>query len=315
MRKFPIHEVMATLPPYVSHRPLIIGHPLVGALRLNTVSPLAETPRELLARLQRECGPKPLWIDLKSRQLRISKFAYLPFAFVELDHNIHVDLPCPIYFKDCLSTVVRIVNGRQLILDQRPARVVGEGEPVNILDPSLQIDGVLTDRDRTYVEAAKQLGLHDYLLSFVESASDLQALRELDPQARIIVKIESRRGLKYVHQRWRHGAPSQNDTLMAARDDLYIQMTGQEAEFLPALESIVHADPEAIVASRLLTSFEEHDQLSSQDLCDLALMFELGYRRLMLSDRLCFQQESFRAAITALDSLITIKPSRKRAKS
>ena len=51
-----------------------------------------------------------------------------------------------------------------------------------------------------------------------------------------------------------------------------------------ALEKIITTDPQAILASRLLTSLEESETVSMQDLCDLRLMNLMGYHRFMLSD-------------------------------
>lgn len=292
-------RVIATLPPYVDHRALIIQHPRVDGLRFNTISPLAERREEVLARLARETGEKPLWIDLKGRQLRITRFAYLPYAYVELSRRIRVDLPVDVHFRDCVSRAVENVGGSKLILNRRPVRVVGEGEPINILDPSLEIEGYLTESDREYVEAARALDLHDYMLSFVEGDADLAELESLDPDASIVAKIESLRGLDYV----RRGG-SKRVRLMAARDDLFVHLADRPAEWVKALESVVRADPDAFVASRILGSLEESPNVSSADLADLELMRRLGFRVFVLDDTLCFREESFRAAIDVLVAVL-----------
>ncbi|MGC4115613.1 MAG: hypothetical protein QM765_13620 [Myxococcales bacterium] len=294
--------VIATLPPYVDHRQEIIDHPQVGALRFNTISPLGCSRAQMLERLQKECGDKRLWLDLKGRQLRIARFAYLPYAFVELNHRIQVELPVDVHFKDCVSRAVELVDGNKLILNKRPLRVVGEGEPVNILDASLKIEGTLTDGDREYVEAARKLGLHDYMLSFVEGRADLEELLALDPDANLIAKIESRKGLDFV----RTDYPSLKDkvVLMAARDDLFVNLGEAKEDFLEALELLVAADPEAIAASRLLCSLEESREVAAQDLSDLWLLLELGFKNFMLSDGLCFREEAFRSAVAVLDRVL-----------
>ncbi len=298
MSKSATVRIMATLAPYVDHRAEIIGHPLVKELRLNTVMPIAEPKLELLTRLKHECGKKKLWLDLKTRQLRITKFAYLPYAYVELSHRIKVDLPATIYFKDGTAKIVEIFNGNKLILAERPMRVVGEGEPVNILDPSLQIEGFLTDNDREYVAAAKKLGLHDYMLSFVESGNDLRELWQLDNEAKPILKIESLRGLDFLSN-YRQVFHT-NMRLMVARDDLYINMGEQKTDMLRALAAIIKNDPRAYCASRLLTSLEEKDEVALQDLSDLQLMLLSGYRRFLLSDMLCFHHASFTKTMAVL---------------
>ncbi|MBI3269010.1 MAG: hypothetical protein HYZ53_08305 [Planctomycetes bacterium] len=294
-------RILATLPPYVDHRRFLIEHPLVDELRFNSISPLAESRRDLLARLRRECGAKRLWLDLKGRQLRIARFAYLPYAYVQLSHRIRVDLPVDVYFKDCVARAVEVVGGDKLILARRPVRVVGEGEPINILHPSLEVEGYLTESDREFVAAARELGLHDYLLSFAERPEDVAELTALDPDARVVAKIESRRGIDFV--RGDYARVRDRVRLMAARDDLYIQMGAWKSDYLPALEAILRADPDAFVASRLLTSLEEAETVSSQDLSDFWLMLRLGYRSFMLSDTLCFREEGIRRALAVLEEL------------
>jgi pyruvate kinase len=295
-------RVIATLPPYVDHRRSIIDHPRVDELRFNTISPLAESRRDVVARLARECGAKRLWLDLKGRQLRITRFAYLPYAYVQVSHRLRVDLPVEVHFRDCVSQAVEIVDGDKLILSRRPARVVGEGEPINILHPSLRIEGTLTESDREYVEAARRHGLHDYMLSFVEKPEDIAELESLDPDARIVAKIESRRGLDLV----RRADPdlAGRVRLAAARDDLFVELGPAKVDYLDALRSIVAADPGAIAASRLLTSLERGDPLAGEDLTDVWLLLSLGYRTLMLGDMLCFHRESFCGAIEVLADLL-----------
>jgi len=180
--------------------------------------------------------------------------------------------------------------------------VVGEGEPVNILDPSLRIEGTLTDGDREYVEAARRLGLHDFMLSFVEGREDVEELLRLDPEANVIAKIESRKGLDFV--RGDYPALREKVVLMAARDDLFVNLGPAKEEMLEALELLVAADPDAIAASRLLCSLEESGQVAAEDLSDLWLLLKLGYRNFMLSDGLCFREEAFRAAAGVLDRVL-----------
>lgn len=276
------------------HRRAIAAHPQVDALRFNTISPLATSRRETLEHLRELCGDKPLWIDLKGRQLRIAKFAYLPYAYVTLSHRISVTTPCDVYFRDCISRCVEVVDGNQLILDRRPVRVVGEGEPINILDESLVVEGTLTDGDREYIEAARALGMHDYMLSFVESRADLDEVRMIDPDANLIAKIESRRGLRALPLGVR---------TMAARDDLFVQLGARIEDYVPALEEIIEHDPEAIAASRILESLETSSLVSAGDVADLALLARLGYRTIMLSDTLCFREEAFRTAMDVLARL------------
>ena len=147
---------------------------------------------------------------------------------------------------------------------------------------NLKIKGdYLTDTDKQYIEAAKRLGIHDYMLSFVEQEEDLQAVRSLDPDSRLVLKIESPKGLTYTAQNYSAG---RDGNLMAARDDLMINIGDNKAEMLNALELIVQRDPDAIAASHIFISLSTLGYLTMADISDLRLLHDMGYKHFMLSD-------------------------------
>ncbi len=299
-------RLIATLPPYVGHRLEIIGHPLVDELRFNTVWEIGVSEKEMLSRLRDECGDKPLWIDLKGRQLRVTHYANMPYAFLRLSHPIEVDLPCNILFKDRGARIVDIVDGNKCILDGPPDYTVGIGQPVNILHPSLKIKGTLTDGDQRYIEAANELGLNRFMLSFVEPAADVSELMRLVAAAAplAVLKIESPGGLRYVRKRAASLRFGGQMRLMAARDDLFIQLERDGARYLKALGRIVKYDPTAIAASRILQSLEKDGVLAASDVADLELLRRLGYGQYMFSDGLCLRAETFRKAMAVWSGLV-----------
>lgn len=287
--------VIVTVPPHAEFVAEVAEHPVVRGLRLNTVMPLKGTPGEALARLAGH--GQPLWIDLKGRQLRVAEAAVPPFTAVRLSHRIEVDAPTVALFgsrKDAARVLA--VDGDRLILEDGPRRVLGPGESVNIPSPSLRVEGVLTAQDEEYVRAARALGLHDYMLSFVEGPDDLAALRALDPEARPVAKIESERGLAFA----RNGAGGAR--LMAARGDLYVELR-RPHHLLRAQRQLLAADPEAIVASRILDSLAWSPEPAAQDLTDVAYLLQLGYRWLMLGDEVCLRRESVLSALNLLEEL------------
>src|SRR5688500_15925629 len=123
-------NLVATLPPYVRHRDAIARHPSVSALRFNTIMPIAGAKRAVLEDLREVCGAKKLYLDLNGRQLRITIFAYLPYAVFEISRRSEVELPARVRFKDGETRIGRIVDGNQLILDERPPREDGACEPI-----------------------------------------------------------------------------------------------------------------------------------------------------------------------------------------
>jgi len=291
--------LIATLPLLPRYRYDITRHPLVDQLRYNTVMPLDVDIDRAVSELIRIAESKPLWLDLKTRQLRIAKFAYLPYSYVELSHKISVELPCPLFFKDCIAEIDSIVDGNRLILSERPVRTVGAGEPVNILEPTLEIQGFLTDQDREFISAASSQGLHNYMLSFVEKKDDIEEILALDSKAVIIAKIESQRGLDFVEECARSYP---HVRLMAARDDLYINMGDDKAEILQALLHIVKHDRNAIAASRIFTSLLDSPTVSMGDISDLYMLTLTGYSSFMLSDEICRIRDIFKKVIDNWES-------------
>ncbi len=297
-------RALVTVPPHARFLDEVARHPLVAGLRLNTVMPIAGSLAETLERLA-GLG-QPLWIDLKGRQLRVKEAAVPPFTEVRLTHRVKVATPCRAFFSDGReSALVLAVDGDRLILEDGPRRVVGPGESVNIPDAALEVEGVLTEKDEEYVKTARTLGLHDFMLSFAESAADIQAVTALDPEARVVAKIESRRGLAAavdgVFAR-DTGDGEGAARLMAARGDLFVELAPHE---LPrALRAILGADREAILASRLFPSFAHGLEPAAQDVSDAAYALALGYRTLMLGDEVCLRRESVLSALNLLDALV-----------
>ena len=200
-------KVIATLPLYRKYRHDVADHPLVDELRFNTITPLDEDISKVLDGLIRLANGKPLWLDLKTRQLRITEFDYIPYSYVIISHHISVKTPCKMLLKDSEAVIEKVVDGNKLILS-RPNRIAGKGEPINIPHPSLNIEGFLTDRDREYIRAFKQRGQHKYMISFVHDKSDFLEVLNEDPDAEIIGKIEDQKGLEFVRGEYRHLWPA-----------------------------------------------------------------------------------------------------------
>jgi pyruvate kinase len=290
---------IVTVPPYAPFLEEVARHPLVAGLRLNTVMPTVGPLEAVLARLLEAARGKPLHIDLKGRQLRVVGAAVPPYSEVRLSHPVRLATPCTAWLDDGREEArVLAAEGDRLILEDGPRRLVGPGESVNIPDPSLEVLGTLTPTDRAYVAAARALGLHDYMLSFVEDASDVDGLRALDPEARITCKIESRKGLRFLEE----GFDPARARLMAARGDLYVEV-GRPHAILPALRRVIAADPRAIAASRLFPSLARGPVPECADISDAAHLLSLGYRAFMLGDEVCLRRDSVIAALNLLEAI------------
>lgn len=237
---------------------------------------------------------KKVWIDIKGRQLRIIKWADPLYSCIELNHNIEVEYPAKIFFRngDCVN--ITHIEGNKVLVDPLPKQALGAGQSVNIIAKNIAIDGYLTDTDKHYLQACRQEGLNDIMASFVESFDDLSQILRIVPNANIVSKIESLKGIEFVSENIISG-------LMAARDDLFIE-SGQNYSMLNLLKIIIERDPQAICASKIFTSLEKRDNVDFADYADLHLMYSLGYRRFMLCDNVC--NYSLKKAIDAWEGFI-----------
>jgi pyruvate kinase len=282
--------MLITTLPAVEKQELIermYSHPDVAGARYNVGTRTTYQPGEIIAYLKEiaDSHDKPLWIDLKGRQLRITDWAHPTYGDIKLNHEIEVDLPATMIFKDnnrynCTTLVG--VDGNRLVVDPDPEFAVGEGQSLNIIGTNFKVKGdFLTGTDRQYIEAAKKLGIHDYMLSFVEQPGDLEEVKALDPEARLVLKIESQKGLTYTANDYTSG---RDGNLMAARDDLMVNIGENKSRILKALELIVEKDPDAIAASHIFNSLSTIGYLAVADVSDLKLLHNMGYRNFMLSD-------------------------------
>lgn len=295
-------RALVTIPPYAPFLPEVAAHPRVAGLRLNTVMPTkhGESLASLLRRLS-SLG-KPLWVDLKGRQLRVTQAAMPPFTEVNLSHRIEVNTPTTAFFSDGRehATVVA-VEGQRLMLLEGPRRLVGPGESVNVVDPSLRIFGTLTETDVAYLAAMRACGLSRVMLSFVEEQRDVDEVREHLPGAEIVCKIESKRGLEWAKEAF-GGRTRTTERLMAARGDLFVEVYYPHA-IVGATRQIIAADPTAIAASRIFPSLARHAVPECADISDVAWLLSLGYQTLMLGDEVCLRRDSVMAALNLLDAV------------
>ena len=289
-------SVIVTVPPYADFLAEVASHPLVSGFRLNTVMPLRESLQDVLSRLQK--FGQPLWVDLKGRQLRVVGAAIPPYTEIKLSHRIRVETPVDAYFSDGNERVrVAAVDGDRLILADGPRRLVGPGESVNIVHPSLRIEGTLTEKDIAYLAAMRELKMNKVMLSYVESEEDILEIKNHLPNADVLPKIETQRGLEFAKK---HGAKLGH--LIAARGDLYVEVL-RPHKIAGALKTIIAADPQAIVASRIFDSLAYQPVPVSADIGDVAYLLEIGYRRFMLGDQICLRRDTVLEALNLLQAM------------
>ena len=285
--------LISSLPP-AHHEALlktIIAHPLVGAVRYNTGMDSPYSPRETLERFLGYSRPlkKPLYVDLKGRQLRIVEWATLPYGPIILNHKVRVELPARVLFRgDDICDLKEVVDGNKIYVDPLPKYPVGRGQSLNILGENVVIEGGLTEVDRAFIKEAAELHIRHFMLSFVESVADIDEFdaewggsvgRFSSAPVELVLKIESQKGLDFVADATR--STLRRRRLMAARDDLMLHIGG--LNMLEAEELLIAKDPRAMCASRLMLGLEQ-GSVTLADISDIRMRQLMGYKTFMLSD-------------------------------
>jgi len=298
----------------------------VSGVRLNTTytGDGNQTIEEILQGMKRKAAGKDVWIDLKARQPRIESYSVDILRDGEvhkitLTHPFKLDTPAEVLLDDgYMSGVVTQVDGKTLIIPsdiknrdglffpQQGQIGIRPGTSLNILDRSFEIEGFFTKNDLAYLEAAPKEGMHKYMLSFVENVQDVMKLFKIDPDAEVVLKIETPKGLDFVANKYaglkkRFGKQL---NLMTARGDLYMEV-GMPDHIIDASKLILDADPNAILASRLMGSlkyFPEKD-IECSDVTDLYFNMMLGYKQFMVGDELTTSEDRLIEAIGLFDTM------------
>ncbi len=229
-------------------------------------------------------------------------------------------------------------DGKRLIFRTRPKYTVKPGESLHIRHSSFRVHGpILTDVELEKIAKVKTAGFTRYYLSYVEEERDVDQLLELvGKDAQVMLKIENKRGLEYVARSFRKRP---NVSLVAARGDLYIEVD-RPHHILRALRLIIEKDPEACVGSRILlsvaqpllaevkralvhvskikpdaTEAEKNAEVETvmaalmspkvpacADFAELAWLYDIGYRKMLLCDELCLREDLLSLAVNAFDS-------------
>ncbi len=294
-------QLMVTLWPSFPHFPRFAHDTRLSGIRLNSammsVSEL-DQELELVRKLE---DPVPLYFDVKGRQLRVTDVHLNPdYLDLEVNHPIKVKTPTTVLFKagadEALLREVRD-RGRRLIFHGGPKYIVRPGESLHIRHPSLQVGGPLfTDQEIEKIEKVKNAGFTRYFLSYVEASEDVEEFRDLvGRDAEVMLKVENKKGLRFVFEQFKKVS---GISLVAARGDLYVELD-RPHEILPALRLIIEKDPEACVGSRMLLSVIDEPVPSCADFVELAWLYDIGYRRMLLCDELCLKEELLATAINA----------------
>ncbi len=250
----------------------------------------------------------PLWFDVKGRQLRITEVLKNPTHIdIRLNHPIKVNTPTPVLFKAGAESGLLMKveeDGRRLIFgDGRtygPPSEVKPGDSLHIRDKSLEVFGEqFVPAELEKIETVKKAGFKNFFLSYVQCQRDVDEFLELvGPDCQVYLKIEDTKGLRYVATEFKKRPGL---SLVAARGDLYVELD-KPHEILPALRLIVEHDPEAMVGSRIMLSIVQSPVPSCADFSEVAWLYDIGYRRMLLCDEICMRQPLLAQSLNALDA-------------
>jgi hypothetical protein len=297
-------SLIVTQGPYSTFFERITSHNIVSGIRFNTIMPIPENQYE--SKLQEMFDMtnkyhKDLWVDLKGRQLRVMEVANTPFTSVTISHEIELELPVIVYFDNGSSTgKIVAIDGNKLILEGYVGRLLVPGEGINIPHPSLRYvnDSVLSEKDVMYLELCKKIGIHKFMLSFVQTADDINYVKELYPEAILNAKIENKQGLDNLDQ-----ILEVANSIMVARGDLFNELDYPH-DIVLATKKMIEAGPErAILASRILLSLLKDKVPACADLMELSYLYDLGYRQFMIGDDICFDEDMLNRAMRIFEMM------------
>jgi hypothetical protein len=295
-------ELYVTLWPTFPHfRRFATDYRLAG-IRLNSAMLKVQEIEQELEIANSIPDALPLFFDIKARQLRIREvFAYPDHLELRLNHNITVQTPTVVLFKagEDHAVLEKVVDGNHLVFEGGPEYNVYEGESLHIRHPSLEVTGqIFCDYEIEKIERAKELGFSRWCVSYVQAQRDIDLFRDYVGQDMVVAKIENKKGLDYVANVFKK---QDNFWLMAACGDLYVEVD-KPHHMMEALKLVIAKDPEAFAGSRMLLSIVQKPVPKLADLLQLAWLYDIGYRKMMLCDEICLKEGLLSTAVNVFES-------------
>lgn len=302
-------ELLVTLWPSFPHFNKFVEDKRVTGIRLNSAmmsSSELDKELEIVGKLDHKKRVNPLFFDVKARQLRVTEAVpSKDRLIIVLNHPIDVKAPCVVLFKAGADYAVldhTEDDGQRLVFQGGPKWKVSPGESLHIRDTSLKVRGdIFTTLEKDKIEKVKAAGFNKYFLSYVEMQSDVDQFQELvGKDAEIWLKIESKAGLQYVNHDFKK---QDNRVLVAARGDLFVELE-KPHHIVQAQKDILAKDPMACVGSRVLLSIIDSPVPDCADIMELAMIKQMGYRRVMLCDELCLKDNLLSSAVSTYDQIM-----------
>ncbi len=296
-------DLHVTLWPSMPHFQRFAHDPRLRGVRLNSAMVNVDELEKELEIVKATTDSLPLYFDIKARQLRVTEVKVEPTHLeIFLNHPIEVECPAEVLFKagSDFALLERIENGNHLIFEGGPKFLVKPGESIHIRHHSLKVSGkIFTDIEMSKIDKVVKAGFKRFYLSYVEDQEEIDILRGIiGKDSELILKIESKKGLNFVANKFRK---NENTTLMAARGDLYVEID-KPHQILEAMKLIIHHDRKAFAGSRMLLSCVTHPVPECADFSELAWLYDIGYRTMLLCDELCLKEKLLGMAVSCFDA-------------
>ena len=183
-----------------------------------------------------------------------------------------------------MELVVTRIAGNRIIARVARGGTLYSRKGVNLPNTKLSNSG-LTAKDIRDVKFGLAHGVNVFAISFVQAATDVDALRKIlgrsNKKATIIAKIETALGVKNID-----GIIHASDAIMIARGDLGIEIAAEKIPFIQK-NLIRHAGwygKGSITATQMLTSMIDHQRPTRAEVSDIANAVWDGTDAVMLSD-------------------------------
>lgn len=166
---------------------------------------------------------------------------------------------------------VESLSGGDILCSVVTGGPLSNNKSINIPNVNISLPG-LTSRDRSDIKFAVEQDFDYIAVSFVRSAADVEAVRELlrslgNNDIRLIAKIENREGVNHFSE-----ILTAADGIMVARGDLGVEIPMEEIPFLQKemIREGVLAGKPVIVATQMLDSMIRNPRPTRAEVSDIA---------------------------------------------
>ncbi len=206
-----------------------------------------------------------------------------------------------------IELVVTKVDGQTIETDIKSTGEVSSNKGLNIPDTKIGV-AAFTDKDKADAEFSLKQGVDYVALSFVESGTDLDPLKEmiarLSPDTKTIVKIERREALVNLDS-----ILAAADAVMVARGDLATETSPAE---IPVFQQKIirlarQAHKPVIVATQMLESMTENPRPTRAEASDVANAVFIQADAVMLSAESASGKYPVEAVQTMTDIITSVE--------